>query len=316
MGGLNRSLIFLYIYLYYNILRNLLLAKSPKASQMMDYHKYKPSEILEQLVECYFLWEGKVDPPFDVESPPNAFTALVINFGDPYTVSNKKYRSINVPRVFVSGQSSGTYTLHLQGKVAMLGAVLRPTVLHRLFGMDMRKLLDERHPLDQVDPSGAAKLQQGLIADMKNTDRITLIDDYLKDLARKNEGADPEVVEAVKHIFDQKGRGCINDLLPRLAMSRRNFERKFRVMVGLSPKRYSRIRRFGHTCLQIAGHREVNLMDALFEAGYYDQSHFIRDFKYFSGRTPKNYALTNKELTHFVNPIEMVEKRLSTDSTE
>jgi AraC-like DNA-binding protein len=60
----------------------------------------------------------------------------------------------------------------------------------------------------------------------------------------------------------------------------------------------------------MAGNRNANLMDVLFEGGYYDQSHFIKDFKYFSGRTPRRYNKTNVELANYVDHISIVERRL------
>ena len=100
------------------------------------------------------------------------------------------------------------------------------------------------------------------------------------------------------------------ELIESMPMSRRTFERKFLNEIGVSPKTYAKIRRFGNTCLLMAGKRDVNLMDVLHEGGYYDQSHFIKDFKYFSGRTPKKYVENNTELANFVDTVNIVERRL------
>jgi len=94
-------------------------------------------------------------------------------------------------------------------------------------------------------------------------------------------------------------------------MSRRNFERKFLTEVGVSPKAYAKIRRFGYTCSLMAGKKTVSLMEVLHKGGYYDQSHFIKDFKYFSGRTPRNYIKTNTELVNHLDPMPLIESKLN-----
>ena len=57
----------------------------------MTYQKFQPNETLSQYVECYFNWhcDKPLDNEFIVESPPNSFCSLVINYGDPYFLQNK-----------------------------------------------------------------------------------------------------------------------------------------------------------------------------------------------------------------------------------
>ncbi len=83
-------------------------------------------------------------------------------------------------------------------------------------------------------------------------------------------------------------------------MSRRTFERRFFRKVGLSPKYYARLRRIGYACNLIAGKKKVNWPDIFYQAEFYDQAHFIKDFEEFTGRTPQQYLNENTELANFV----------------
>jgi methylphosphotriester-DNA--protein-cysteine methyltransferase len=93
----------------------------------------------------------------------------------------------------------------------------------------------------------------------------------------------------------------ISDLLKEVFMSRRNFERKFFKKVGLSPKYYARIRRIGFLLNEIAGKKKAGWSSLFSEAEFYDQSHFIKDFIEFTGRTPEQYIKENRELANFVS---------------
>jgi transcriptional regulator GlxA family with amidase domain len=71
-------------------------------------------------------------------------------------------------------------------------------------------------------------------------------------------------------------------------LSLRQFQRRFKELSGFPPKLYARIIRFG-AAMQRYGNNFRSLTDIAYECGYYDQSHFIHDFKEFSGYHPKQY---------------------------
>ena len=276
----------------------------------MLYKKYRPAEILGDFVECYFVWEGNPEKPIAVESPPNALCSLVFNYGDEYRISNQKYRKRVVPASFVSGQALGNYTLHLKGRVGTVGIAFKPATVFHFYGIPMYELTDERICFSEICPESCKELHGSIRSTQGNQEKVQLLEDYLLRILKRPKYGEAAIIESANAIFDDKGKANITALLDKVPMSRRNFERKFLEEVGISPKTYAKIRRFGYTCSLMAGNRDVNLMDALHHGGYYDQSHFIKDFKYFSGRTPRRYAKTNIELANYVDGITLVERRL------
>ncbi len=68
----------------------------------------------------------------------------------------------------------------------------------------------------------------------------------------------------------------------------RQFERRFKEYSGFSPKLFSRITRF-QSSLDSFGNKDKSLTDIAYDCDYYDQSHFINDFKEFSGYHPSQY---------------------------
>lgn len=276
----------------------------------MQYRKFKPHLALTELVECYFVWEGFAETPMDLESPPSSLCGLVFNYGDPYELSNHKYERCPVPTAFVGGQAIKNYTLHLKGKIGMVGAALKPAALYHFYHIPMFGFTGERVDFLEIDKERGEILKIQIEGATNARERISLLEDYFIGLLDSRQFATPEILAAANTIFDKKGQLNISELLGNVPMSRRSFERKFLNEVGISPKTYAKIRRFGHTCKLMAGKRDVNLMDILFEGGYYDQSHFIKDFKYFSGRTPKAYVKTNAELANYVDKVGLVAERL------
>jgi transcriptional regulator GlxA family with amidase domain len=80
----------------------------------------------------------------------------------------------------------------------------------------------------------------------------------------------------------------VNALAGKCFLSRRQFERNFKACSGFSPKLYTRIIRFQAAAKEY-GMQYQSLTDIAYRCGYYDQSHFIHDFKEFSGFHPKEY---------------------------
>jgi AraC-like DNA-binding protein len=82
----------------------------------------------------------------------------------------------------------------------------------------------------------------------------------------------------------------VTGVLARIGGSSKRFLRAFAERVGLTPKRFERIRRFRRVVDSIELGRPVAWAQVALESGYYDQAHLIRDFREFSGITPTAYA--------------------------
>ncbi len=276
----------------------------------MFYKKYRPAKVLEDFVECYFVWEGNPEKPLHIESPPNALGSLVFNYQDEYYISNQKYKKKAIPACFISGQALSNYTFHLQGTIGVVGIAFKPVTIYHFYGLPMYELTDERLCFSKICSASCIELHESIGTAKSKKEKVQILENYLLRILERPKYGEKAIIESANEIFDSKGQTNIAELIDKVPMSRRNFERKFLEEVGISPKTYAKIRRFGYTCSLMAGNREVNLMDVLYEGGYYDQSHFIKDFKYFSGRTPRKYAKTNVELANYVDGITLVEQRL------
>ncbi len=98
---------------------------------------------------------------------------------------------------------------------------------------------------------------------------------------------DKLVSAALSIIHTNKGNIKIRELCTQLYTSQSPLEKRFRKAVGASPKKYASIVRFKHLLNQYPS--ATSLTGLGYEAGFYDQAHFIKEFKTFTGLTPENY---------------------------
>jgi len=154
-----------------------------------------------------------------------------------------------------------------------------PAPLHPLFGRIV--------PLDELIPRGEIeRARQRLQRAGTSAERIAAVEDLL--LARRSATPpDPIVAAAVAAIRESGGMIRIRDLARELGITQDPLEKRFRRAVGASPKQLARIVRL-RRAIEARG-PEVSLARVAHAAGYYDQSHFIREFRAFTGEAPEAF---------------------------
>jgi AraC-like DNA-binding protein len=90
-------------------------------------------------------------------------------------------------------------------------------------------------------------------------------------------------------MIQHDGQVNLKDLLYRSGYSERHLERKFTAVAGFTPKQFARILRYQSTKRKYVTGNYKTLSELAQDSGYFDQSHFIREFKEFSGFDPKRY---------------------------
>lgn len=136
------------------------------------------------------------------------------------------------------------------------------------------------------DRSALTEVLEQLAAARSNEARIQIIEQFLLTRLRDKK-PDLLVTHAAHLIRQQKGVIRIKDLASSLYISQDPFEKRFRNRIGATPKQYASIVRLRSL---ITGYSSYSsLTEASYTAGYFDQSHFIRDFRLFTGHSPKDF---------------------------
>jgi len=269
---------------------------------MLFYQKYQPAPILQPYVECFFIWEWNVGTAVRlVESPPNGFASLVINYGDSYRVGDLKLGERETPQAFLSGQFTQRYHLQLTGQIGAVGIVFKPTGMAAFSRVPMYELTGERLCFESV----FGKEGKGLIEKIGNStssqNKVDLLGAFLVRQLLHENSREPSLDFAANRIVACNGIVKMDELFRGACMSRRNFERKFFERVGVSPKYYTRLRRISHICYQLGATEKIDWQRLIGSGDYYDQAHFIKDFKDFMGEAPSVYAQNRAELSHHMN---------------
>jgi AraC-like DNA-binding protein len=266
----------------------------------MRYQKIQPAPSLYSLVECYFVWEGDAAEGLKVQSPPNCFTSITFNYENQYWASQHNSALTLVPRAFVSGQFTSNYTLELKGKIGVVGIVLKPCSLYNIFGVRMTQLVNSRVPLSFLPGLPEAILWAAVKEQSTDEGRIRILEELMLSYVNSAKANLSVIDEAVDHIDACKGCITVEEVATYLKVSRRYLEKKFLEKVGLSPKFYARMKRFGALSNKIANSPKIDWQEIVTEFGFHDQSHLVKEFLEFNQMNPTQYHLLHRELSRFV----------------
>lgn len=265
----------------------------------MIYEKFQPVSALQPYVMCYYVLEHRhyLSEAVELHSPPSGLAGMVFNYGEAGWVLQANGKSSQTPNYFIAGQFKKNYNLQLKGEVGMLGVVFWPAAIPHLFGIPMVEFTEQRIDLSLIIGYEAEILRQQILECESSLSRTRVLEHYL---LQKLHQAFPslDIVDcAVKTILDQKGILSIRQLSDHLCISSRQFCRRFTEKVGVRPKLFARIKRFNYVS-HFMQTDFIEWSDMVYEGGYYDQSHFIKDFSEFSGKNPSEFVNYKRKLSH------------------
>jgi AraC-like DNA-binding protein len=140
------------------------------------------------------------------------------------------------------------------------------------------------------------ELEEKVITATGTKDRIALIENFLLSCMAEPATIDTITKNCVEIILQSQGQLDMGSVADKANINRRNMERKFDSAIGMSPKQLSRVVRLQATIKMLDQKKFTSLTSLAYENGYYDQAHFIRDFKEFAGTSPKSFFAENLKL--------------------
>jgi len=264
----------------------------------MHYQTFQPHPSLAKYVRFFWSLEGEANAntPYIHRSMAEGCTELLFHYNGVFDelLSNGKTESSF--QSGISGQSQKVRRFTINQNFGMFGVYLYPFAISHLFSVPANELTNQMPDLKSILGIEADELEEKMMLAINHSARVNILSSFLLQRIQKASKQPPGIFETIQHVIDTHGSLNVKDLAARNFLSTRQFERKFMHYAGFTPKLFSRIIRFQHTVSQY-GAKDTSLTDIAYSAGYYDQSHFIQDFKAFSGHNPKAYFSGKTETT-------------------
>ncbi|WP_345228969.1 helix-turn-helix domain-containing protein [Hymenobacter ginsengisoli] len=269
----------------------------------MHFEVVSPSPALADYVAYYGLWEDEEDDAqLGASVLPGVVNGIQVRYADPYkTVSLAQAGSVQVTAAaeVVCMVSWQQLYMRQTSRAGMLGVYFRPAGCFHLFGAPMSDTAGIILEAEGLAGQFARELSQRLSQAETNSQKLAAADELLLRQLHCQQPVPNAIDVAAERILDQHGQVNIEDLAHDAGLSRRQLERRFLAEVGAPPKHYARIARFNHVLQLLVENPAPNWQDIAYRCGYYDQAHFIRDFRFFTGKSPSQYSLVDSDFSHF-----------------
>ncbi len=263
----------------------------------MEYSRQNPDSDLSSVVECYWFVTNQDSTVMREKIVPDGFPEVIFHYGDPYRI-NLHGEWETQTKQLLAGQLTNHFFLENTGHAALVGIKFQPTALTRLFGVDMAPLTDRVVDLGSVLGDALIPLQQAVGALPSVHGTVPVIEAALRPLLKGPSADDDLAAQTVSWMREKRGMVRVAEILEEIGVGERKLERLFRRHVGLSPKFYARVLRFA-AIFDGMEHGDLSWAERALDAGFYDQSHFIRNFKEFTGEDPSRYGFDAHTMANF-----------------
>ncbi|RQO40179.1 AraC family transcriptional regulator [Chryseobacterium sp. KBW03] len=256
----------------------------------MNYQTFEPSHDLTAFIKCYWTLESpKEETPKKQTIVPDGCMEMIFHYGDLYKQYLDNGNSIIQPRCFVIGQLTRPLEIEPTGKTGIFSVRFQPEGFLPFITTPIKEMENTAVSLERLFGNNGQEIGQQVLNANSTSERIKLIEIFLLNRLTDIETIDRIVKSIVETIITANGQLSIDELSRQTNLNRRQLLRKFSSAIGLSPKQLSRIIRLQAALKMLLNNQFSNLADLAYENEYYDQAHFIKEFKEFTGSTPKEF---------------------------
>jgi AraC-like DNA-binding protein len=250
----------------------------------MKFTEYIPTDPLKPFIKAYRIIESGSELINRVL--PNTSCAMAFRFRGQISYINNTGKTA-LPTTTFSGLRKSVRLINYAPKTAALIVLFKETGIPAFFRQPLHELFEESVSLDNFFPQSEISIVEESLAEVENNQvKIALIEQFLYSKLLNNK-PDSLVSEAIAKIYSNKGMIRIGELSHGLYISEDAFEKRFRKVTGTTPKQFSFIVKIKALILQNPA--PSSFLDIALDYGYYDQSHFNKDFKIFTGQTPTDF---------------------------
>jgi AraC-like DNA-binding protein len=248
----------------------------PAPADSIVHERFAPAAELEEFIQHFWTvrWDLRGEPPLLAETLPHPCVHVVFDRGQGR----------------VTGVQSRRFRRRIQGQSRVFGIKFRPAAFQPVLGAPLSQLTDRTVSVRSVFGREGIALKDAILAEPDVRRCVTLAQDFL----RRRLPPMPEPIARMRDLVERLAADASVTRMEQVAalakLEPRNLQRRFSAAVGVSPKWVLKRYRLHEAAEQLARAQVPDMASLALQLGYFDQSHFIRDFKALVGCSPGQYA--------------------------
>ncbi|MCQ4141893.1 DUF6597 domain-containing transcriptional factor [Chryseobacterium sp. EO14] len=264
----------------------------------MNYQTFEPDQNLTTFIKCYWTLESPKEKTAEKQIiVPDGCMEMIFHYGDLYKQYLDNGNSIIQPRCFVIGQLTHPLEIEPTGETGIFSVRFHPEGFLPFTSIPIKAMENTAVSLEKLFGKDGQEIGQQVLNANSTSERIKLVEIFLLDRLTDIENIDRIVKSTVETIITANGQLSVDELSKHTKVNRRQLLRKFSSAIGISPKQLSRTVRLQAALKMLLNDQFSNLTNLAYENEYYDQAHFIKEFKEFTGFTPKEFYGTHLKMS-------------------
>jgi AraC-like DNA-binding protein len=273
----------------------------------MQFRHRVPRPPLDSFIESIWVYQNDPRPPALERILPTGAAQLIVNLKEDQTrLYNPEFpdRCVSTSGSVLSGVQNRFQVIDTSEQEYVAGVAFKPGGTVPFFRVPAHEASDADVPLESLwGPRVTATLRERLLESRTIDATLDAFETVLRETWRPP-GLHPAVVHALAAFDRAPSTTSIARVTDIIGLSAKRFIERFKSEVGVTPKRYCRIRRFQHALAVSHQDRHVDWTRVALDCGYFDQAHFIHDFRSFAGITPTGYQSAR---TSFQNHVKFLQ---------
>ena len=223
---------------------------------------------------------------------PSENVQLMFHYKNPFLVYHTGNITKKQPRSIISGLSNSWSDVSTNGETGVVFISFYPAGACHFFDFPLSAIENQSIDMADIYSREINKVEEILSEKRTIPEKVSVIDDFLlkrfSPVTSYNYLLIHKAYDIIKH---RKGQITVANLTENLSITTKSLERKFSQYIGKTTKQVIKLVRFQEILKDFSNTKEINLTDCAYRNGYFDQTHFIKDFKSYSGYTPKEFLL-------------------------
>lgn len=258
----------------------------------MKFEIIKPSPALKEYIQFYWLLECTPSAEEAVHRIiPSGLPELMVNYGDRLICTGDDPGTAT-PSMAFSGQKNTFYDIFQTGNTRIISALFTPAGATYFFQDSFSGLLNNSISLEDIFPQDSDRLYDRLCLAAGTVEKAAILEAFIMEKITSRYRKDyPLINSVISAIKESRGDITIDAICHMFSINSKFLERRFSDYIGMTPKSFIRIVRFQNV-LDRYDKCSGSLTDLSMDCGYYDQSHFIREIREFTGMSPQELFST------------------------
>lgn len=238
--------------------------------------RYLPAQDLSFFVEFYWVvrWDLRGQEPYVQETLPHPCVHLVFEPG----------------QSMVFGVSTGKFSRKLEGKGRVFSIKFRPGAFYPFVKLPVSRFTNTSCSVEEVFGEDGRKLEEAMLACDDEQRMLEIAERFLRERGPERDAHIETINQIVDSIIAHPEITRVDDIVERFRLNKRTLQRLFNQYVGVSPKWVIKRYRLHEAAERLASSEHVDWTRLAHDLEYFDQAHFIKDFKAIVGKTPAEYA--------------------------